>query len=249
MNQSRLTRIEASLTPKQAVLMWLRQEHQGKSSDEYVRWLIQRPPSCAPRPRLEKQVAETIRVAMKGQDLARVQQAVRQAQMYADFLILLVNKTNWAVLADSRSRWLEIALLYEQLRNVALSDDEEEAINQWAVHVREFAIEMLSLQETTELIQNKYFDGEFILLQDAVRNMQQQIQIVRKLLEAYDRVIIQAGKEELATDFDKLQRSAKEQVSEKVGFITALARSKSLDDFGEPGAADAILRPYIIATR
>jgi len=110
LKQKRLIRIETSLTPKQAVMLWLREEHQGKVSDEYARWLIQRPASAAPRPRVGKQVADAIRAAMKGQEPARINQAVRQGQMYADFLVLLVNRTKWAILNDSQVRWLKIAL-------------------------------------------------------------------------------------------------------------------------------------------
>src|ERR1700687_534842 len=56
LNQKRLIRIEASLTPKQAVLLWLRQEYQGRTSLEYGQWLIQRPASAAPRSRVERLV-------------------------------------------------------------------------------------------------------------------------------------------------------------------------------------------------
>src|SRR5205814_1683801 len=121
---SRLIRVESALTPKQAVLLWLREEHQGKTSDEYLRWMMEKPPSAAPRPRVERQVADATRAAMRGQDSNRVAQAVRQAQMHADFLILLVNRTNWVILEGNEARTLRIALLYEMLRNAALSDDD-----------------------------------------------------------------------------------------------------------------------------
>src|SRR5438552_3078312 len=94
----RLVRIQASLTPKQAVLLWLKEEHQGKTSSEYLRWMMERPTSAAPRPRVQRQVVDAIRKAMKGQDPSRVEQAVREAQMQTDFLILLVNRSNWVIL-------------------------------------------------------------------------------------------------------------------------------------------------------
>jgi hypothetical protein len=70
---------------------------------------------------VESQVVGAIRGAMKGQEAGRIDRAVRQGQMYADFLILLVSRTNSVILDDSRCRWLQIALLHEQLRNAALS--------------------------------------------------------------------------------------------------------------------------------
>src|SRR5229473_2919526 len=129
--QKRLTRIETSLTPKQAVLLWLRQEHQGRTSTEYLRYMMQRPPSARPRARVETQVVDAIRAAMRGQETGRIHQVVRQGQMHADFLILLVSRTNSVVLDDSRCRWLQIALLHEQLRSAALSGDDAKALNKW----------------------------------------------------------------------------------------------------------------------
>ena len=57
---------------------------------------------------------------MKGQDHGRIHQAALHAQMQTDFLILVVNRTNSVILEDSRSRWLQIALLHERLRNASL---------------------------------------------------------------------------------------------------------------------------------
>ena len=100
--QKRLTRVQASLTPKQAVLLWLRQEHQGRTSTEYTRDMLERPPSARPRARVETQVIEAIRAAMKGQEARRIYEAVRQGRMYAGFLIVLVSRTNSVIEHDSR---------------------------------------------------------------------------------------------------------------------------------------------------
>lgn len=97
-NEKRLTQVEASLTPKPAVRLWLRQEFQGKTTQEYDRWLIEQPVTSFPRIRVERQVMGAIQGAMKGQDPFRIQQAVRQAHMETDFLILLVFGTNSLVL-------------------------------------------------------------------------------------------------------------------------------------------------------
>jgi hypothetical protein len=45
---------------------------------------------------------------------------------------------------------------------------------------------------------------------------------------------------------DKLQKTVNELASQTADFIVALAKSKTLDDFGEEEAADAILQPYIL---
>ena len=246
LKQKRLIRIETSLTPKQAVMLWLRQEHQGKISHEYARWLIQRPPSAAPRPRVGKQVADAIRAAMKGQEPGRINHAVRQGQMYADFLIMLVNRTNWVILNDSEVRWLKIALFFERLRNAALSSNEAQAVNEWAVILRGFVTDLLSLQAANELICNKYFEGEVILLKDVLEELEQQIRIVKNMMEVYDRIAIAAGQPERATSSESVGKIVSEQTSARADYIVALAKSKMLDDFDEPEAADAILKPYFL---
>jgi hypothetical protein len=244
--QKRLTRIETSLTPKQAVVLWLRQEHQGRTSMEYLRYMIQQPSSATPRTRVEGQVVDAIRAAMKGQEAGRIHQAVRQGQMYADFLILLVSRTNSVILDDNRCRWLQIALLHEQLRSTALSNDDAKDLNEWAAHLRGFVTDVCALQEASDLIRDRFFGGECILFQDAIADLEQQTKIVQRMIHGYDRVVIEAGQPELATDSEKLRKAVSELASKRAGWIVALAKSKMLDDFGEEEAADAILKPYVL---
>jgi hypothetical protein len=244
--EKRLTHIETSLTPKQAVLLWLRQEHQGRTSMEYLRYMMQQPSSARPRTRVEGQVVDAIRATMKGQDAGRIHQAVRQGQMYADFLIMLVSRTNSVILDNNRSRWLQIALLYEQLRNAALSDDEEKTVNEWVVRLRELATELFSLREASELIRDKYFEEEGILFEDAIEDLEQQTSLVETMMHNYDRAAVEAGRPELATDSAHFRKVVAESAFKQAGFIIALAKSKTLDDFGDERAADAILKPYIL---
>lgn len=243
--QKRLTRIETSLTPKRAVLLWLRQEHQGRTSTEYLRYMIQQPSGARPRTRVESQVVDAICAAMKGQEAGRIHQAVRQGQMYADFLILLVSRTNSVILDDSRCRWLQITLLHEQLRNAALSGHNAKALNKWAVRLRGVVTDVCALQAASELIRDRYFDGECILSKDAIEDLEQQAKIVQTMMHNHDHVVIEAGQPEFATDSDKLQKTINELASQSADCIVAMAKSTTLDDFGEGADADAILKPYV----
>jgi len=106
--------------------------------------------------------------------------------------------------------------------------------------------ELLSLQAANELICNKYFEGECILLKDVLEELEQQIKMVQNMMEAYDRVAIGAGQPERATNSDTLRKIVSEQASARADYIVALAKSKMLDDFDEPEASDAILKPYFL---
>ncbi len=166
--------------------------------------------------------------------------------MYADFLILLVSRTNSVILDDSRCRWLQIALLHEQLRSAALSDDDAKDLSKWAARLRGFVTDVCALQAASELIRDRYFDGECILSKDAIEDLEQQAKIVQTMMHNHDRVVIEAGQPEFATDSDKLQKTVNELASQRADYIVALAKSKTLDDFGEEEAADAMLKPYIL---
>ena len=245
LKQKLLTRIETALTPKQAVLLWL-QENKGKTSDEYSRWLLSHPRSASPRPKVEARVAEAIRSAMKGKEPNQISQAIRQGQMEADFLILLVNRTNTAILDESQTRWLRIALLYERLRNAALSNDESDWAPTWTVSLRSLAIDVFSLQTACELIREEYFDGVCILLKDAREDLEQQARTVQQLINSSDGLVIDVEQPKRAIDGEALRTTIAERASARAGYIVALAKSKMLDDFGEPEAADAVLRPYFL---
>ena len=245
LKQKLLTRIETALTPKQAVLLWL-QENKGKTSDEYSRWLLSHPRSASPRPKVEARVAEAIRSAMKGKEPNQISQAIRQGQMEADFLILLVNRTNSAIFDESQTRWLRIALLHERLRNAALSNDESDWAPAWTVSLRSLAVDVFSLQTACELIREEYFDGVGILLKDAIEDLERQARAVHQLINSFDRTVIDVGQPELAVACDPLRKTIAEQASTRAGYIVALAKSKMLDDFGEPEAADAAVRSYFL---
>jgi len=181
---------------------------------------------------------------MKGHEPGRINQAVRQAQMHTDFLILLVNRTNSVILDESRCRWLQIALYYERIRSAKLSNDEEEAVKEWAASLQEFATELFSLQSASELIRDKYFDGERILLKDAIEDLEQQGKIVRYMMNSYDKVATEAGQPEHRTNSENLWLAVNERASSRAGYIIALAKYKMLNDFGEDEAANAVLEPY-----
>jgi len=58
-------------------------------------------------------------------------------------------------------------------------------------------------------------------------------------------VAIEAGRPELATDSDNFRKVVADSAFKQAGFIIALAKSKTLDDFGDERGADAILKSYI----
>jgi hypothetical protein len=189
-------------------------------------------------------------MAMKGKEADQVHQAIRQALMQKDFLMLLVNRANWLLLDKSQVRWLRIALLHERIRWIALADDEEDTILfEWADSLREFATEFLAIEIANELIAKRYFGGESILLKDSLDDLEEQTNLVRNMLNTHDRVFTEAGMPERTIESDEFRAQVSRRASERADFIVALAKSKMLEDYGEHEAADAALRAYVLPTR
>jgi hypothetical protein len=245
LNNKRLTQIEMSLTPDNAVLLWLLQEHQGKTTQEYTRWLFERPVAALPRNRVARQVVGAIQAAMKGQDPVRIQQAVRQAQMETDFLLLLVFRTNSLVLDQSRSVWPRILGLFTLLTMISngvlkdRSDDLEAGL-------REAAAELFALPVAVERIQDRYFQGECILTKDVKEDLDWPVVFLRCFIADLDQVLKEDGHPECVIDSDEFRSVVEDKASKKVLYIRALAKSDMLQCFGRAEAARAVLRPYIL---
>jgi hypothetical protein len=244
LNEKRLTQIEASLTPKPAVLLWVRQEFQGMTFQEYVRWLVERPVAAAPRIRVERQVVRAIQAAMKGQDPLRIQEAARQAQMETDFLILLVNRTNSLVLDQSRSVWLRILGLLTMIFNGVLRDDD--ASDDLVAGLLEAAAELFALPLGVERIQARYFDGESILAKDVREGLDWPVMFLRYFIADLDHYLEEHGHPELVVDSEEFRSVVEGKASKKVLCIRALAKSGMLQSFGLGEAANAVLRPCIL---
>jgi hypothetical protein len=244
LNEKRLTQIETSLTPKQALRLWLRQEFQGKTTQEYDRWLIAQPVTAFPRIRVERQVMGAIQAAMKGQDPFRIQQAVRQAHMETDFLMLLVFRANSVVRNQSHSVWLQILSAVTMLFSGVLRD--EQASYDLEVALQEATAELFSLPLAVERIQTRYFDGECILAKDVRENLDWPIMFLRCFFAGVDQKLEEAGHPERVIDSEEFRNVVDHKAEKKATYFPALAKSEMLWDFGCGEAGKALMRPYVL---
>jgi len=160
--------------------------------------------------------------------------------MKTDFLILLASGTNKAVLRDSNARWLQIALFHAELKGAASWNEKE--TKDWTVSLREFVTDLLSIRLASERIRDEYFCGEGLLLQDVIEDLEVQAILIKYLMAAVDRALVEAGYLELATDPDTLHKAVNERALGKARHIVALARSDMLWNFGEGEASNEVLR-------
>lgn len=114
----RVERVRTSLTPRQAVLAWLREAHASPDPVAYVRPLIGKPVNSYPLQRLGAQVDTATRTALRGQGRERIEAGVRQALRETSFLWQLCWDLNGKVLAAEQTLQLRRAHLVELLRTL-----------------------------------------------------------------------------------------------------------------------------------
>ena len=110
-SQRRLDRVEATLAPKQVVLLWMQQAHQFPSMYEYVKSLKGGPETAFPLYLLPDQVEQAIEAQMKGRPRQEVDKAIRSAVRYTIFLFHLHQQVNGKLMEKQeaflfRLRWL-----------------------------------------------------------------------------------------------------------------------------------------------
>ena len=74
--QHRLDRVETSLTPTQAMVLWLEEAMAHGSLQGYVHWLKEQPASAYPLMRLPAQVRKAVQDAHKGHPRPQLTRAI-----------------------------------------------------------------------------------------------------------------------------------------------------------------------------
>lgn len=117
-NNRRLHKLEMSLTPKQAAILWMTEAHRFSSLYEYMVWLRDKPKSAAPLYRLHDQMEQAVTEAMKGKSRDDIRRAVRTAYRDAAFLYYLHHQINTIAYEECTAQRFQGALLAEQLRGI-----------------------------------------------------------------------------------------------------------------------------------
>src|SRR5665811_2262978 len=139
----RIADVEDNLTPKEAVIYWMREAHRCDSLLTYGRWLMDQPEDAYPLIRLPKQVVAAIRARNKGTPDLRLGDQFYRVQKDVFFLYYLHNQVNLRALEEEEALRLKVTLLSEKLRSLIrripvrektpdeLDLDLDEAIDAW----------------------------------------------------------------------------------------------------------------------
>lgn len=124
--RNRLRRIESSLSPREAVIHWLKaQQHAGTLMPCLREVLIEKKPPVETR--LMDQVEEALLEAMKGQPELTISQAVVQARGEIAFLVGLALDTNFRVWEQTDRAW-ELTQLATEIADQAIVRTETQQV-------------------------------------------------------------------------------------------------------------------------
>src|SRR5680860_1436890 len=116
----RLDRIESSLSPTQAVILWLEGAHQHGSLLAHACWLLDQPDDSYPLVKMPRQVVEAVRTAMKGKPTADVDREIYRVQRDVLFLFHLATDLNAWALERAETLGPKGQLLSEQFQTCLL---------------------------------------------------------------------------------------------------------------------------------
>ena len=114
----RLDRLEQCLTPKEAVMVWLKETNRYADIMEYIKYLKDQPEALRPIPRVTNQVESATREAMKGQSQKTIDAAVHRAVRDVCFLMKLHNQVNGYLTTEERLWGVMFAALEGNLRAI-----------------------------------------------------------------------------------------------------------------------------------
>lgn len=108
------------LSPKEAVIRWLREAHQFDSFPDYGHWLLEQPEDVYPLVRMPRQVVAAVRAHNKGVPDRQLAGQFHQVQKDVLFLFHLHSEINEHAFATQEARQLRLQLLRERLRALIL---------------------------------------------------------------------------------------------------------------------------------
>ena len=251
----RLKEIETSLTPKQAVLLWLK-EAQQLGIVAYMEKAFKSPAHELPRARLTEMVGRAVRESLgkqgkQGMKPEFTAHAEREARIQTDFLFVLVRDLHREVRLECEMNVPYILLLHEKFARLLERFErgdrfEPMSWEMWRTVLIGRLSGMWRLRETIAAVSEKYFDRNPLLFPEDASRLNRQIDDLEELTRSYNSL-----RKKLpvwtAIEADALARSLHEQVLANVEEHVAGARSTTLEDFGDSEAAWKLVEPYALA--
>lgn len=111
---------DRSLTPQEAVIVWMQEAHQFGSFVDYGRWLAGQPDEAYPLIRMPEQVVRAIRAKNKGVPGTELRDQFLAVQRDLLFLYYLHSRANMRASSDHEPLSLRVIMLIREIRALTL---------------------------------------------------------------------------------------------------------------------------------
>lgn len=241
--RKRLQKIETSLTPKEAVFLWLK-EMLELSHETYVEKMFADPRN--PRVLVARTVGEAIRENLSDPPLEPelLEQAVRKAQKEADMLIVLLLDLHDHVRSKCELNSVQAQVVDERFMHLLQTYVYEGRFepckwDSWRALLSDNLIAMRQLRETVASISDSYYDSHPLLFAADEEKLNGVIVRLEDLTNDYN------SWQNTLPDWKPIYTDAHPSLAEHYDALVALrvstAQAKTLKDFGETEAARKLL--------
>ncbi|HEY8869642.1 MAG TPA: hypothetical protein VIM30_09640 [Candidatus Limnocylindrales bacterium] len=271
--ERRLARLEASLSPVQAVLHWLDEAQAFPSLTAYVRSIAAEPLAPTPLDRVLGSVEGGVRAAMKGKPRPEVDAALTRAARQAAFRYLLVMRLNLDTHEAAQLKGLGAAALFflmralgsDEIVTAALSGDpdlggaseadpapdEGSAWRRWRGSVVGLLSSLYAEEEARLTLEERYLAGHGSLFAD----VEQEWTEAREQAERVARfaLLLQPGENEeppeslASISLEPFRDDSAAQAALKAGYIADMVRASTLELAGQHGRAASLVARHLLA--
>ena len=246
----RLSKLEGSLPPQAAVLLWLTAVHEHGPLDAYVAWLLDQPASKAPSIVIIDRVRAAARAAHAGEPRAEVRDAERRATADAVFLLELVDELEHVAVDTIRTGSLRLAALHWELRaRTAEGDTGREADPRgwaaWRAGVLDLATELARTEVARRIVEARYLAGREVLSPAASTAWTQ-------LREGMDSLVAtvptpSGSRRGRRADGHAIRKAAERTAPDEARVLVARVRARTIDVLGDHAGAVAIVEGVLRA--
>ncbi|MGC1647235.1 MAG: hypothetical protein WA741_15570 [Candidatus Sulfotelmatobacter sp.] len=232
-HQQRVRVIELSLTPRQVVMVWLRNALQSWTLEEGARHL---PPH---RSAVANAVYHNVRNSMSGQDDSLIERAIVQSRQEADLLYMLAINANLDVIRARVQREREYVLLLGYLGAEMRGNPTLDAVQDLRMVVLVFIESVIILDAGIARVSAEHLNGEPVLFGDAAAQLAVQLQMTSDLSKCFNDLAVEVGAAEI--DLEEVRGSLGTETDRHVSDWVHLARADALSLFGSVQEVSATL--------
>jgi hypothetical protein len=222
--ERRVHSIELTLTPREVVLVWLRDAMQAGTIEAGAR---HSPPY---RGAIANKVLHIVQTSMKGQPESLIEQAILQARREADLLYLLIVNANIAALEGWPRRRREYVFLLGYLTAEMNEKTTKNRVQTLRLAVLEFLKSVIMLDASIAQLVTERLSGQPVLFPDSAAKLAEQLQMATDLSTWFNMLAVAVGAAEI--DLEELRNSLQSEIDRTVSIWVNQGRVGMLSLFG-----------------